>query len=80
MNMDIKEVESKTSKDEETQTEQLDTVDTVTDGTVSVPLTFLNSIKSVLEITIARGVYRANEIKVIGTLYESLENLITNTK
>ena len=75
MNMDIKEVEgSKTPKDMGTHT------DPSVNGNVGVPLTFLNSLKSVLEVSIARGAYRANEIKVVGTLYESLDNLITNNK
>jgi hypothetical protein len=77
MNMDIKEVDVEGSKNPEdvgTQT------DLATNGNVGVPLTFLNSLKSVLEVSIARGAYRANEIKVVGTLYESLDNLITNNK
>jgi hypothetical protein len=70
--MDIVEIDNSTETQEVgTQTEtQTDTKN------VEVPLNVLNSLKTILEVSIARGAYRANEIKMVGGVYEVIENLI----
>lgn len=68
--MDIVEI------DNSTETQEVGTQTETDTKNVEVPLNVLNSIKTILEVSIARGAYRANEIKMVGGVYEVIENLI----
>jgi hypothetical protein len=53
-----------------------DTIPSTESNTINVNVNLLNNIKSILEISTARGTYKATELTSVGKVYDELVDLL----
>jgi hypothetical protein len=63
----------------ETQTETQTETPTPTIN-VTVPLEFILNVRNIISTTTARGAFKAEELKQVGTIYEFTTEIVTKAK